>query len=66
VCSRSADAPGWPHRRTLRRLDRIGAAVFAAPDIDMDVSSSALAGKITVITATTITRWRCREESRVG
>ena len=38
--------------------DRIGAVVFAAPDIDMDVFSSAisrigpLAGKITVITAT--------------
>jgi esterase/lipase superfamily enzyme len=37
---------------------RIGAVVFAAPDIDMDVFSSAisrigpLAGKITVITAT--------------
>jgi esterase/lipase superfamily enzyme len=37
---------------------RIGAVVFAAPDIDMDVFSSAinrigpLAGKVTVITAT--------------
>jgi esterase/lipase superfamily enzyme len=39
-------------------VDRIGAVVFAAPDIDVDVFSSAinrigpLAGKITVITAT--------------
>ncbi len=52
---------------TLRQLyahlgdsgaEKIGAVIFAAPDIDMDVFSSAisrigpLAGKITVITAT--------------
>lgn len=45
-------------RLGLQSIERIGAVVFAAPDIDMDVFSSsvervgALASKITVITAT--------------
>ena len=44
-------------RHGIAAIERIGAVVFAAPDIDMDVFSSsvdrigALAGKITVITA---------------
>ena len=45
-------------RLGLQAIERIGAVVFAAPDIDMDVFSSsvervgALASRITVITAT--------------
>jgi esterase/lipase superfamily enzyme len=51
---------------------RIGAEVFAAPDIDMDVFSSAigrigpLAGKITSSPQRTIARWRCQGESLAG
>ena len=51
---------------------RIGAVVFAAPDIDMDVFSSAitrmgpLAGKITVIASTNDRAWRCRGDSPAG
>jgi esterase/lipase superfamily enzyme len=56
--------------------DRIGAVVFASPDIDMDVFSSSverigpLAGKITVITATNdralaVSRWM-NGTTRVG
>jgi esterase/lipase superfamily enzyme len=57
--------------------DRIGAVVFASPDIDMDVFTSSverigpLAGKITVITATNdralaVSRWMNGGTTRVG
>jgi esterase/lipase superfamily enzyme len=57
--------------------DRIGAVVFASPDIDMDVFTSSverigpLAGKITVVTATNdralaVSRWMNGGTTRVG
>jgi esterase/lipase superfamily enzyme len=57
--------------------DRIGAVVFASPDIDMDVFTSSVerigpvAGKITVITATNdralaVSRWMNGGTTRVG
>jgi esterase/lipase superfamily enzyme len=58
-------------------VDRIGAVVFASPDIDMDVFSSSverigpLAGKITVVTATNdralkVSGWIAGGTTRVG
>jgi esterase/lipase superfamily enzyme len=60
-----------------RVADRMGAVVFAAPDIDMDVFSSSveqigpLARKITVLTATNdralaLSRWMAGGMTRVG
>ena len=57
--------------------DRIGAVVFASPDIDMDVFTSSverigpLAGKIMLITATNdralaVSRWMAGGMTRVG
>jgi len=64
-------------RRGDAAADRIGAVVFASPDIDMDVFSSSverigpLAAKITVITATNdralaVSRWVNGSTTRVG
>lgn len=64
-------------RRGDAAADRIGAVIFASPDIDMDVFTSSvarigpLAAKITVITATTdralaVSRWMAGGVSRVG
>jgi esterase/lipase superfamily enzyme len=60
-----------------RVADRMGAVVFAAPDIDMDVFSSSvehigpIARKITVLTATNdralaLSRWMAGGMTRVG
>ena len=64
-------------RRGESIVDRIGAVVFASPDIDVDVFSSSverigpLAAKITVITASNdralaVSRWIAGGISRVG